>query len=87
MESVNFYDTSSIKNSKFEILDGSNKMEIIENKFENSVSEIPIGSDESDTYSFEFLDDKIKSDKELSKKFIKWSAIFSKLFILLYLGV
>ena len=30
MESVNFYDTSSIKNSKFEILDGSNKMEIIE---------------------------------------------------------
>lgn len=30
MESVNFYDTSSIKNSKFEILDGSKKMEIIE---------------------------------------------------------
>ena len=63
-------------------------MEIIENKLENSVSEIPIGLDESDTYIFEFLDDKIKSDKELSKKFIKWSVvIFSKLIIILYLGV
>ena len=30
MENVDFYDTSSIKNSKFEILEGSNKMEIIE---------------------------------------------------------